>query len=115
MTYEKAIEIFERMLSHYQGELYTDSEREMKEALELGKEALETGEIYINAVDYNIFLEGYKQGKKDFERPKGEWIKEGDGYKCSRCGERNDYAYDECLQKFTDHFCPNCGAEMKQD
>ena len=46
------------------------------------------------------------------EQPQGEWIKEGAGYKCSRCGERNDYAYDECLQKFTDRFCPNCGTAM---
>lgn len=31
-------------------------------------------EVYMNGKDYNLYLEGYKQGKKDFERPQGEWI-----------------------------------------
>ena len=109
MTHEKAIDIFERMLSHYQGELYTDSEREMKEALELGKEALETGEIYIRAVDYNLFLEGYKQGKKDFARPKGEWKSiQGSSvvYGCSCCNL-------QIVAMIPYNFCPNCGAKMK--
>lgn len=113
MTHEKAIDMFERMLSHYQGELYTDSEREMKEALELGKEALETGEIYINAADYNLFLEGYKQGKKDFARPKGEWIKKVDdvgfiSHICSKCGAKIEV--EDCSD---DKFCFNCGADMR--
>lgn len=106
MTCEKAIDIFERMLSHYQGELYTDSEREMKEALELGKQALETGEIYINAADYNLFLEGYKQGKKDFERPQGEWnyIQDGMGV-CPFCGAKPHELYKD--------YCAKCGADLR--
>ena len=47
------------------------------------------------------------------ERPQGEWIDTASGYKCSVCGEENDYAYDEYKHKFTDYFCPNCGAKMK--
>ena len=113
MTNEKAIDIFERMLSHYQGELYTDSEREMKEALELGKQALQTGEIYMSAVDYNLFLEGYKQGKKDFERPQGEWVKKVDdvgfiSYICSKCGF--ELELEDCSDSY---YCPNCGADMR--
>ena len=37
-------------------------------------------EVYMNGKDYNIYLEGYKQGKKDFERPQGEIV-----IKCKDC------------------------------
>ena len=30
-------------------------------------------EIYMNGKDFNLYLEGYKVGKKHFERPQGEW------------------------------------------
>lgn len=71
-------------------------------------------EVYMTGKDYNLYLEGYKQGKKDFSRPQGEWVDTNSGYKCSVCGASNDYAYDEYKHKFTDYFCPNCGAKMKQ-
>lgn len=49
------------------------------------------------------------------ERKQGEWIDTASGYKCSVCGEENDYAYDEYKHKFTDYFCPNCGADMRSE
>jgi DNA-directed RNA polymerase subunit RPC12/RpoP len=45
-------------------------------------------------------------------RPHGKWIKHEWGYSCSVCGESNDYAYDNNIHKFTDNYCPNCGAKM---
>ena len=51
------------------------------------------------------------------ERPHGEWVdvaKDDDGftiwYKCSMCNHRVTWH----LFK-TYHFCPNCGAKMKED
>ena len=29
-------------------------------------------EVYMTGKDYNLYLEGYKQGKKDFEKPQAE-------------------------------------------
>lgn len=46
-------------------------------------------------------------------RPHGKWIKQEWGYVCSVCGVSNDYAYDNNIHKFTDYFCPNCGAKME--
>lgn len=45
----------------------------------------------------------------------GEWIKGDLGeWKCSVCREENCYAYDENLKRFTDLYCPNCGADMRK-
>ena len=46
------------------------------------------------------------------ERKRGDWISLDDfrgkynefGYKCSECGEQNDYQ---------DNYCPSCGADMR--
>lgn len=47
------------------------------------------------------------------ERVRGEWVRfNGDSWKCSVCGEENEYAYCEWTHKFTDRFCPNCGCQM---
>lgn len=46
------------------------------------------------------------------KRPHGKWIKHEWGYSCSVCGVSNDYAYDNNIHKFTDYYCPNCGAKM---
>lgn len=63
------------------------------------------------------FKEGYKRaiidGKTNFSRPKGEWIKKVDkvGFIsniCSNCGTELEYE-NPCQ----DHFCYNCGADMK--
>jgi DNA-directed RNA polymerase subunit RPC12/RpoP len=53
-----------------------------------------------------------KHDKEMTERPHGKWIKHEWGYSCSVCGESNDYAYDNNIHKFTDNYCPNCGAKM---
>ena len=86
-----------------------------KEAFEFAINAVETGEIYMTGEDYNLFLEGYKQGKKDFGRPQGQWIVEknqfGDILHCSICGarpRRSEYGYD-----LHDKFCNECGADMR--
>lgn len=78
-----------------------------KEAYELAIKALETGEIYITGEDYNLYIEGYKAGKTDFEPKQGEWIDTGSGQECNVCHEIQ-YGYDNFR-----HFCANCGAKMK--
>ena len=53
------------------------------------------------------------------ERKVGKWIKNDGrhGWHCSECGEDNYYAYSWSNEngeyEFQDHYCPNCGAEMK--
>lgn len=43
----------------------------------------------------------------------GKWIKYGDdSWECSECHSENCYAYDNNLKRFTDLYCPNCGAKM---
>ena len=71
-------------------------------SLEIARKSIELGR--------NV---GKLEGK--LERPQGEWIDTASGYKCSVCGEENDYAYDEYKHKFTDYFCPNCGSDMRQE
>lgn len=56
------------------------------------------------------YSDGYLKGKE--ARPHGKWKKHEWGYSCSVCGVSNDYAYDNNIHKFTDYFCPNCGAKM---
>lgn len=43
-----------------------------KKALDIAIKALETGEVYMTGEDYNLYMEGYKAGKKDFEPKQGE-------------------------------------------
>lgn len=43
----------------------------------------------------------------------GEWIKAENTWVCSVCHKENACAYDETLCRFTDLFCPKCGAKMK--
>lgn len=43
----------------------------------------------------------------------GRWIgHDGDSWRCSICGEENYYAYDLNVNRFTDNYCPRCGAKM---
>jgi rubrerythrin len=39
----------------------------------------------------------------------GEWIYDGDGYKCNKCGT----VYGWWADSQTSNFCPNCGADMR--
>lgn len=105
MTYEEAIKYLIAPVA-----TSTDPSAEylkQKEAYEFAIKALETGEIYITSEDYNLYMEGYKAGKKDFEPKQGEWIDTGSGQECSQCHEIQ-YGYDNFR-----HFCANCGAKMK--
>lgn len=77
---------------------------------------VEPEEVYLNGKDYNLYLEGYKQGKKDFERPQGEWVEvpvkrdllyyNGIKYTCSVCGNGNCYGKPP--------YCMYCGADMRK-
>ena len=66
-------------------------------------------ETYITGEDYDLYMRGYKQARKDFERPQGEWfIKTGvvSNYSaCSLC----DFADYRHLHF---NYCPGCGARM---
>lgn len=65
--------------------------------------------------DYDTgYQDGLEDGLNDI-RPQGKWIKQEWGYICSVCNESNDYAYDNNTHKFTDNFCPNCGADMREE
>lgn len=73
---------------------------------------VEPEEVYMTAKDYNLYLEGYKQGKKDFASQTGKWIIDGHHIRCNRC---NEYICntDREGNKIPDNFCPNCGARMR--
>lgn len=66
------------------------------------------------------FKEGYKQaiidGKTNYSRPQGEWIKEDNGkttdlYRCSICGRSIMLCKNADLSKYP--FC-HCGADMQK-
>ncbi len=92
------------------------------EEITLAIKALETGEVYMTGVDYNLYIEGYKAGKKDFEPKQGEWIvtaEDNDGVHricCPFCSyEKGSNNTDPIIATFTDFpkFCENCGADMR--
>ena len=43
------------------------SKHPMKDALALAIQMLETGEVYMTGEDYNLYIEGYKAGMKDYK------------------------------------------------
>lgn len=107
MTNEEAIEIIkaykDRLTSSCSNQLDNDIE-----AFNLAIKALETGEVYMTGEDYNLYIEGYKAGKKDFEPKQGEWIANSLGdYVCNKCSW--------VVGKFERNFCPNCGAKMQKE
>ena len=72
-------------------------------------------EVYMTGEDYDLYMKGYIQAQKDFER-QGEWIflkaneEQTDGYECSVC----KMTYHTRVPYFSEYnFCPNCGAKMK--
>ena len=43
----------------------------------------------------------------------GRWLAlDDDSWACSECGAENCYAYSPAIRRFTDKYCPNCGACM---
>ena len=80
---------------------------QLAEWLENYKRLLEEEpEVYMTAKDYNLYLEGYKQGRKDFGRPQGKWICDYRTCKCSVCN------FTTVIDTY--NYCPNCGAEMQK-
>ena len=57
------------------------------------------------------YVNGYKDAKKKFDRPHGEWETciDTEYRKCSYCG--NVVMLEESVRF---HFCPNCGADMRK-
>lgn len=120
MNYERAIEIIQKERDHCathnqdagKDEEYHKEMQDLVDAFGLALHVLETGEIYMTAEDYNLFLEGYKQGKKDFARPKGRWEKGQNGmFRCSNCGQADEVP--TAMKTPIYNFCPNCGADMR--
>lgn len=108
MTNEQAIEELKGLQKFINGTRLNGEIR--VEAFDLAIKALETGEIYITGEDYNLYMEGYKAGKRDFEPKQGEWIAHEDmdeWYECNKCHCGNTY-FDKLP-----NFCPNCGADMR--
>ena len=67
-------------------------------------------EVYLDETSLNHYIEGYREARKCFERPKGEWIMDNEHtknpllwYKCNLCG----------VYHSPTNFCPNCGADMR--
>ncbi len=102
MTNEEAIKLIQEI--EEDGRNVTS---EHIKALARAIQALETGEVYMTGEDYNLYIEGYKAGKNDFEPKLGEWIDvNGDGslWKCSVCKEQS------CCRGA---YCPDCGSKMR--
>lgn len=107
MTNEQAVE----ELKNYHREDGT-----VPEEITLAIQALETGEVYMTGVDYNLYIEGYKDGKRDFEPKQGEWINHRNDYghniaDCSECGKARQW-HDEDEDGIP-RYCWYCGAKMK--
>jgi DNA-directed RNA polymerase subunit RPC12/RpoP len=43
----------------------------------------------------------------------GKWLRNDDSWWCSECETENCFAYSEELKRFTDLYCPHCGARME--
>ena len=110
MTNEEVIEAWKRMYSEIDKDNWLFVGTINPEMVARAIKALETGEIYITGEDYNLYMEGYKAGKKDFEPEQGEWIIIDDCEqfiaKCSVCGRIED---SRMVKDYP--FC-HCGAKM---
>ena len=136
MKTEKVIEILRSANDIGYGVVLEGDTGEIKEALEVAKQAVEIGDVYLLGKDINPYLEGYKEGMADYKRiveeneklkseneklkseiskvkrPQGEWERDDehsitfDIFKCSHCGGGGHTHF---------RFCPNCGASMTEE
>ena len=64
----------------------------------------------MHRIIYDAYDRGYKQGRTDYERNRGDWQlvpqQRYTGFRCSNC---KNYA----IAKYT--FCPHCGSPMTED
>ena len=120
MTNKEAIDRLQRCKRNLElgkviGAVSEEDANERIDAYDLAIKALETGEIYITGEDYNLYMRGYKAGKKDFEPKQGKWVTvkqdtilgtfEVKNKVCDQCNHATKYEYP---------FCPWCGAKMKK-
>ena len=71
-------------------------------------------EVYMTGEDYDLYMKGYNQARKDLERPQGEWVAtKYYTWECSKCGKSPTIGMGY-VQNHTElfNFCPNCGASM---
>ena len=87
MTNEKAVEILkaykQKLEVSCSNQLYEDIE-----AFDIAIQAIETGEVYMAGKDYNLYLEGYKEGMSDYKKI----VKENEELKAElkKLKDRND-------------------------
>ena len=66
---------------------------------------------------FELFIDRLKEEPTiETEPRRGRWESIDDNsWRCSVCRRENCYAYDELSKRFTDYYCPNCGAKMDGD
>ena len=74
-------------------------------------------EVYLDETSLNHYIEGYREARKCFERPKGEWVYRQEWFEdekeprmawgCNQCGSSIKSVHEKR------NFCPNCGADMR--
>lgn len=82
------------------------------------------GYFVLDGSKLNIYMKGYNEARKDFERPNAEWTKVVDStemydnagfktwgtiYQCPKCGIFHNVVEDRHRYSF----CPECGADMR--
>lgn len=70
--------------------------------------------MVMNAVT-NVMGEGVAIGETVadlIDRPTCKMVREGEGFRCSACGTLHDMSG---FEEFPWPYCPNCGAEVKDD
>lgn len=67
MKTEKVIEILNSANDIGYGVILEGDTGEIKEALDIAKQAVETGDVYLSGNDINLYLEGYKEGLADYK------------------------------------------------
>lgn len=111
LTYNAKVEKYSSELAMAYAERKHDEEY-LKELEERDADAYETG--YLQG-----HIEGYQKAEKDYARPIGEWIDEGQyaeghsehAYLCKNCG----YQIIELPNMiFENRFCKYCGADMQK-